>query len=179
MTYGELDSEDKVEIGRLATWSVSSAKSGHGIGMLRDNNLSTYWQSDGPQPHLVNLQFEKKTAVQQISFYYDFKQDESYTPLRISVKGGTAHHDLTELVSMELEGITGWVNINLEDIPGSGRPPRVFLLQLVILSNHLGGRDTHIRQLKLFSTREPVLSMSENEELPFTSPEFLRYTVLR
>ena len=26
----------------------------------RDNNTDTYWQSDGPQPHLVNIQFHKK-----------------------------------------------------------------------------------------------------------------------
>jgi anaphase-promoting complex subunit 10 len=44
MTYGDLDSDDRVDIGRLATWSVSSAKTGHGLEMLRDNNLDTYWQ---------------------------------------------------------------------------------------------------------------------------------------
>ncbi|KAF9173370.1 Anaphase-promoting complex subunit 10 [Mortierella sp. AD010] len=154
MIFGGLDSEDKVEIGKLATWSVSSDKTGHGLGLLRDNNLETYWQSDGPQPHLINMQFEKKTMVQQVSFYYDYKQDESYTPLRVSIRGGTAYHDLKELVNVEMEPITGWANITLEDILGSGRPPRVFLLQLAVLSNQLGGRDTHIRQLKLFSTRE-------------------------
>ena len=26
----------------------------------RDDNTETYWQSDGPQPHLVNIQFHKK-----------------------------------------------------------------------------------------------------------------------
>ena len=26
----------------------------------RDNNTETYWQSDGPQPHLINIQFHKK-----------------------------------------------------------------------------------------------------------------------
>ncbi|KAI1304074.1 Anaphase-promoting complex subunit 10 [Mortierella claussenii] len=118
MNYGALDSEDKKEIGRLATWSVSSDKTGHGIELLRDNNLETYWQSDGPQPHLINMQFEKKTPIQQVSFYYDFKQDESYTPQRISIRGGTAYHDLQELVNVEVEPITGWVNISLEDIPG-------------------------------------------------------------
>ncbi|KAG0324034.1 Anaphase-promoting complex subunit 10 [Dissophora globulifera] len=177
MTYGELDSEDKVEIGRLATWSVSSAKTSHGLDMLRDNNLDTYWQSDGPQPHLVNMNFEKKTSVQQVSIYYDLKQDESYTPLRISIRAGTAYHDLKELVNMEVEGITGWANITLEDALGSGRPPRVFMLQLAIISNQLGGRDTHIRQIKLFTTRVP--HPSGDELLPFTSPEFLRRSTLR
>ncbi|KAF9192858.1 Anaphase-promoting complex subunit 10 [Haplosporangium sp. Z 767] len=180
-TQGELDTHDKVEIGRLATWSVSTAKMGHGLHMLRDNNLETYWQSDGPQPHLVNMQFEKKTPVQQVSFYNDYRQDESYTPLKVSIRGGTTHNDLKELACVDVEEITGWVNINLEDAPSSGRAPRVFLLQLAILSNHLGGRDTHIRQLKLFSARDRSrLNLDEDDDdLPFTSPEYLRQTIIR
>lgn len=31
--------------------------SGFGVDQLRDDNLETYWQSDGSQPHLVNIQF--------------------------------------------------------------------------------------------------------------------------
>lgn len=30
---------------------------GFGVDQLRDDNLETYWQSDGSQPHLVNIQF--------------------------------------------------------------------------------------------------------------------------
>ena len=51
--------EDLSEIGKLAVWSVTSAKPGNGVELLRDNNLDTYWQSDGAQPHLVNIQFQK------------------------------------------------------------------------------------------------------------------------
>jgi anaphase-promoting complex subunit 10 len=47
------------EIGTDAVWSVSSCKPGFGVEQLRDNCLDTYWQSDGPQPHLVNVQFHK------------------------------------------------------------------------------------------------------------------------
>ena len=45
------------EIGDQAIWSLSSCKPGFGIDQLRDDNFDTYWQSDGPQPHLVNIQF--------------------------------------------------------------------------------------------------------------------------
>ena len=45
------------EIGDQAVWSLSSCKPGFGIDQLRDDNFDTYWQSDGPQPHLVNIQF--------------------------------------------------------------------------------------------------------------------------
>lgn len=45
------------EIGSQAVWSLSSCKPGFGVDQLRDDNLETYWQSDGSQPHLVNIQF--------------------------------------------------------------------------------------------------------------------------
>ena len=55
---------------------------GFGVDQLRDLSLETYWQSDGPQPHLINIQFKRKTTIQQVCIYSDFKQDESYTPNR-------------------------------------------------------------------------------------------------
>ena len=59
--------EDLSEIGKLAVWSVTSAKPGNGVELLRDNNLDTYWQSDGAQPHLVNIQFQKKVRVREVA----------------------------------------------------------------------------------------------------------------
>ena len=50
------------EIGRLAVWSVTTAKPGNGVELLRDGRDDTYWQSDGAQPHLVNIQFQKKVG---------------------------------------------------------------------------------------------------------------------
>jgi anaphase-promoting complex subunit 10 len=44
-------------------WSVTSAKPGNGVDLLRDDSLETYWQSDGAQPHLVNIQFQKKVST--------------------------------------------------------------------------------------------------------------------
>lgn len=35
---------------------------GFGVDQLRDDNLETYWQSDGSQPHLVNIQFRCRGA---------------------------------------------------------------------------------------------------------------------
>jgi anaphase-promoting complex subunit 10 len=43
---------------------LSSAKAGNGVEQLRDENTNTFWQSDGAQPHFVNIQFMKKTRVQ-------------------------------------------------------------------------------------------------------------------
>ena len=48
------------DIGKLAVWSVTSAKPGNGVELLCDDRDDTYWQSDGSQPHLINVQFQKK-----------------------------------------------------------------------------------------------------------------------
>lgn len=51
------------EIGNLAVWTVMSAKPGNGVELLRDNRDDTYWQSDGVQPHVVNIQFQRKVCL--------------------------------------------------------------------------------------------------------------------
>uniref|UniRef100_UPI00359021C8 uncharacterized protein isoform X2 n=1 Tax=Myxine glutinosa TaxID=7769 RepID=UPI00359021C8 len=85
------------EIGSQAIWSLSSCKPGFGVDQLRDDNLETYWQSDGSQPHLVNIQFRRKTAVKTVCIYADYKADESYTPSRVSLRVGNNFHDLQEI----------------------------------------------------------------------------------
>ncbi|PKI36957.1 hypothetical protein CRG98_042658 [Punica granatum] len=141
--------EDLREMGNKAAWSVSSCKSGNGVSSLRDDNLETYWQSDGAQPHLVNVQFQKKLVV----LYVDYKLDESYTPSKVSIRAGDGFHNLKEIRSVELVKPTGWVYISL-----SGNDPRetfvnTFMLQIAVLSNHLNGRDTHVRQIKVYGPR--------------------------
>uniref|UniRef100_A0A9J8ABK9 Anaphase-promoting complex subunit 10 n=1 Tax=Cyprinus carpio carpio TaxID=630221 RepID=A0A9J8ABK9_CYPCA len=81
------------EIGSQAVWSLSSCKPGFGVDQLRDDNLETYWQSDGSQPHLVNIQFRRKTTVKMLCIYADYKSDESYTPSKISVRVGNNFHN--------------------------------------------------------------------------------------
>ena len=51
---------NKRELGVEAVWSLSTAKPGNGVAQLRDDNIDTYWQSDGAQPHLINVQFQKR-----------------------------------------------------------------------------------------------------------------------
>jgi anaphase-promoting complex subunit 10 len=107
--------KDTSEIGKLAVWSVTSAKPGNGVELLRDNNLDTYWQSDGAQPHLVNIQFQKKVRLHELAIYADYKLDESYTPSKISVRAGNSFHDLREIKVVDLEEPMGWVRFPLTD----------------------------------------------------------------
>jgi anaphase-promoting complex subunit 10 len=66
---------EKHEIGDWAVWSLSSAKSGFGVQQLRDDDFSTYWQSDGDQPHYINIQFHKKMTIQEVALqlWYIYK----------------------------------------------------------------------------------------------------------
>ncbi|XP_031255171.1 anaphase-promoting complex subunit 10-like isoform X4 [Pistacia vera] len=145
--------DDLREMGSKAVWSVGSCKPGNGVSFLRDDNLNSYWQSDGPQPHLVNIQFQKKVKLQLVVIYVDFKLDESYTPSKISIRGGDGFHNLKEIKTVELDKPSGWVYLSL-----SGHDPRetfvnTFMLQIAVLSNHLNGRDTHVRQIKVYGPR--------------------------
>ncbi|KAH9722127.1 Anaphase-promoting complex subunit 10 [Citrus sinensis] len=136
--------DDLREMGKKAAWSVSSCKPGNGVSALRDDNLDTYWQSDGAQPHLVNIQFQKKVKLQEIK-------------------------------TVELVKPTGWVYISL-----SGNDPRdtfvnTFMLQIVVLSNHLNGRDTHVRQIKIYGPRPNPIP---HQQFQFTSSEFITYSTV-
>lgn len=55
-------------------------------------------RSDGAQPHLVNIQFQKKVKLQLVVLYVDFKLDESYTPSKISIRAGDGFHNLKVIV---------------------------------------------------------------------------------
>ncbi|KAK8673234.1 hypothetical protein V6N13_111583 [Hibiscus sabdariffa] len=148
--------DDLREMGKKAAFTVSSCKTGNGISSLRDDNLDTYWQlntSDGAQPHLVNIQFQMKAKLQLVVLYVDFKLDESYTPSKISIRAGDGFHNLKEIKTVELVKPTGWVYLSL-----SGNDPRetfvnTFMLQIAVLSNHLNGRDTHVRQIEVYGPR--------------------------
>jgi anaphase-promoting complex subunit 10 len=132
---------DKREIGDEAVWSLSTAKPGNGVHQLRDGcnstftslsrvyhahdshfyvslgNIDTYWQSDGTQPHLINIQFHKKMTISDIALYLDFKLDESYTPRKLSIRAGTTFHDLTEIKTQTISEPSGWITIPLMEQP--------------------------------------------------------------
>ncbi len=141
---GQLSVDGLREMGFESVLTISTAKSGNGVEQLRDGNLDTFWQSDGPAPHLINIQFTKKVAISKVCLYMDYTVDESYTAKKISVKSGTTQHDLVDITSVELQDPVGWCQINL---PGEeeGECLRTHLLQVRILSMHQNGRDTHVR----------------------------------
>lgn len=178
---------DLREIGDQAVWSLSTAKLGNGVDQLRDASTDTYWQSDGPQPHLVNIQFHKKMRIQEIAIYTDYKLDESYTPSKISIRAGTSFHDLQQVKVEELVEPSGWNTISLmqpptadDGVPMAERalePLRTYFIQLAVLANHQNGRDTHIRQIHVFAPRNRT---SNDMALPeMQTREFQIYACVR
>mmetsp|Transcript_23903 Transcript_23903/g.28925 ORF Transcript_23903/g.28925 Transcript_23903/m.28925 type:complete len:178 (-) Transcript_23903:495-1028(-) len=176
---GSDDKQDsRAEIGKLAVWSVTSAKPGNGVEALRDDNLETYWQSDGGQPHLVNIQFQKKVRLKELEIYADFKQDESYTPNKIAIRAGNSFHDLKEIKVVDLEEPVGWVSFSLTPENSDKEYLRAYFVQLAVLSNHQNGRDTHLRQVKIYGPRQD-LARAMGHPLEFSSLDFQMFSCVR
>eukprot|EP00882_Tetradesmus_deserticola_P016691 GHRQ01017843.1.p1 GENE.GHRQ01017843.1~~GHRQ01017843.1.p1 ORF type:complete len:181 (+),score=47.12 GHRQ01017843.1:565-1107(+) len=165
------------EIGALAAWSVTSAKPGNGVELLRDGSTDTYWQSDGAQPHLVNIQFPKRVDLSELHVYLDFKSDESYTPSRLAVRVGSTHHDLKDVCIVELREPTGWVVVPLAATQAS-KQLRAFHVQVAVLANHQNGRDTHMRQVLVYGPANSATPGLRDAGM-FDSLEFKCYSTMR
>ena len=150
-------SDNRREIGDEAVWSLSSAKQDSGVHQLRDDNPETFWQSDGPIPHVINIQFMKKTRISEVALLLEFRTDESYTPQIVSVRGGMYLQNLREVARVELNNPNGYVVIPLKTRVDE-REEQQFIytmnLQVAILQMFHQGKDTHVRQVKVFGVRD-------------------------
>lgn len=121
------------DISSLATWTLSSAKPGCALAQLRNPSPTTFWQSDGPQPHTLTLHFFKLVAIVKMRIHLDFELDESYTPTKMKFFAGMSEGALVEFGSWEvtettdpetgevhssIEGIRGWIDIPLKGVGG-------------------------------------------------------------
>ncbi|KAI7161988.1 hypothetical protein KC331_g9748 [Hortaea werneckii] len=158
------------EISSLASWTVSTAKPGNGVAALRSPDLAHFWQSDGPQPHLLSIHFFKLVSIVHIRLFLDFENDESYTPTKIQFLAGMSVHDIQEFAELSVSEPQGWYEVSFDnvgrvdpedesdeedprkDVDWSKRPVlRAFLIQVRILENHQNGKDTHLRAVQLFA----------------------------
>jgi anaphase-promoting complex subunit 10 len=167
------------EISEEAAWQLSSAKPSNGVSQLRDNNLSTFWQSDGPQPHQVSVLFHKKTKVECIAFFVDFKEDESYTPSELSIRIGSGFNATRQVVLFELKEPSGWVVVPLVSFEEAQAHCKTHILQFCVLNSHQNGRDTHIRQMKVFGPRQPETLGQGTELSEFSTVHFKQYSQIR
>lgn len=108
------------EISSLASWTVSTHKPGNGVAALRHPSTAHFWQSDGPQPHTLNIHFFKLVAIAHLRIFIDFSLDESYTPIKLELLAGTGHHDLQLVQELAPKDPKGWLDI---DLSKAGGPP--------------------------------------------------------
>lgn len=175
----EMEAMGLSDISNLASWTLSSYKSTNGIAALQDDSPLSFWQSDGPQPHNIDIHFSKRVSVERISFFTDYLVDESYTPSKVTVSTGTGYHDLMQLAYLEMDDARGWVHIPLNNIREDG-VIKTFLIRFTIISNLQNGKDTHLRALKVYSPVEKNNSSKQlSGEIGFTSIAMLSESMVR
>lgn len=176
-----------IDLSNLAAWTVSSAKPNYGIANIHDTSLDTYWQSDGPQPHSINIHFRRLMRLQWLSIFMSFSGDESYTPSEILIRSGTGRHELLDVCTLKFLEPQGWQHLDLTRFLAPSETARLFetrLIQVQVLANHQNGKDSHIRSIRMFKPRDGVpLSMEEEpdalEEMDFDALELSSFTGIR
>ncbi|KAH6606747.1 anaphase-promoting complex subunit 10 [Trichoderma cornu-damae] len=155
------------EISNLGKFTVSSHKPGNGVEQLRNDDLTSYWQSDGPQPHKLTIYFVKRVGIRDIRFYVDYGEDESYTPTKIVFKSGTSENNLIQFAAMNLDSPVGWQQVPLAGVGGEpdGNTLVSWVLQMQILENHQNGKDTHLRGIKIYAFDADAVQPSEPESI--------------
>ncbi|CDR46566.1 CYFA0S24e00210g1_1 [Cyberlindnera fabianii] len=174
----EAEDNGLVDIGALGAWSVSTYKQGSGVKELRDDSPETFWQSDGMQPHHLDVHFSKKVTISRVSLFTDYSLDESYTPSKIHILTGNGFHDLVEVVTLNLDKPTGWTTVVFSEKEDDSDGLKTFLLRLNIAENHQHGKDTHLRALKIYS-KKATFTLDHSVIGPFTSRKLLAESTIR
>ena len=99
--------------------------------------------------------------VSEICMYLDFKTDESYTPSKIAIRVQNSFEKLQEVQVIEFDEPIGWYsfklgNFNFENanMNRGNHFIKTMFVQIAIVQNQHSGRDTHVRQIKIFAPRE-------------------------
>ncbi|PBL03858.1 anaphase-promoting complex subunit 10 [Armillaria gallica] len=170
------------DISTRAKWSVSSAKFGFGVECLRDGDPETFWHSDGPQPHFITIEFPRKMPVQKLSIYLSHPLDDSYTPATLAIRAGTGSTDLQDVRIITLDKPDGWLTFDISSEPnddGDGlKPIYAYVLQIIVMTNHQSGKDTHVRGLRVLGPIEEQDPLDE-DVFTFKHPAYKMYETIR
>lgn len=176
-TYNELnklpdiniDMNKYVDIGCFGFWIASSYKNNFGIDNLTDNNPCTFWQTTSFGPHTLTVEFSKLIKISKIFLLFNYLLDESYTPYEIAIHIGNDENHLEPLckaycnINNHSSTDYFWFAVDLtktnpvssfEKLEIKTLKNRFYVyarcLRITVLSNQHNGRDTRIRQVKLF-----------------------------
>ncbi|GAW83557.1 hypothetical protein, conserved [Plasmodium gonderi] len=162
-------SKKYIDVGCLGIWKLSSSRNKSDMKKLKDENMNTYWQSSSLGPHTITIQFFKLTKITKIYLLFNYSLDESYTPYEILTKVGNDENHLDILCSnfcdvnkytfnepfwfiIDLEKFqfhSYFYNYNVKNFKHTNFV-HCRCLQICIMSNQHYGRDTRIRQVKIF-----------------------------
>ncbi|KAI1768887.1 anaphase-promoting complex, subunit 10-domain-containing protein [Hypoxylon sp. FL1150] len=152
------------EISNLASFTVSSYKPGSGVKELRDDDINQFWQSDGPQPHRLNIHFIKRVEIRVLRLYLDYELDESYTPTKIQIAAGFGPNMTIPFTTMELSAPKGWIDVPVAGAGGGadGDSLCCWFVRVVVLENHQNGKDTHVRGIKVYALDDAADTAERN-----------------
>ncbi|SCU86394.1 LAMI_0D01882g1_1 [Lachancea mirantina] len=158
----------------MGHFKASSTKEGYPIVSVMDGDPNTYWQSDGSQPHTIDVYFSKRVEIACIALFFSLFLDESYSPQIFEIYAGHGPSDATHYKTLHIGEINQWIALSFEDSRPDDRLLMCQFIRFVIPTNHENGKDTHLRGLKLFAAsagdplqaldiRRPDLTISLNE----------------
>jgi len=118
--------------------------------------------------------------VAETCYQSEYSRPHSYTPIKLLIRAGTSLYDLQDVKTVTMDKPTGWItfDVGAERSGKDGyRPLNVYAVQIVIAANHMNGKDTHVRGLKVLGAKEATLR--DDDMLPFTSQEFKMHEFVR
>jgi anaphase-promoting complex subunit 10 len=156
------------EITKSALWTVSTVKGGYAISSMFNRSEDDFWQSDAIPPHWIGAQFSAQTFLSKLSVFLAVDRDDTYTPVELVIYIGNDPTSLAEFKTAEPSKLQGWVDVDLN--------VSTIFLKVAITKNHQGGRDSRIRQIRLFG---PPYSPCIDPRVYFFSPEVTQYLSIR
>ncbi|EJS43855.1 doc1p [Saccharomyces arboricola H-6] len=175
-----LDSARMINVTHLALWKPSSFKLGNPVEFALDDSYDTFWQSDGGQPHQLDILFSKRMDICVMALFFSMIADESYAPSLVKVYVGHSSSDVTFYKMLEVRNVNGWVALRFPDNRDGDQLLKCQFIRLLFPVNHENGKDTHLRGIRLYvPSSEPHRETHEwAQTLPETSNMF-HDTILR
>jgi len=108
--------------------------------------------------------------------------DDSYTPSTLAIRAGTGISDLQDVRIVTLDKPDGWIAFDVSselvgDEEDRFKPVYAYVLQVIIVANHMSGKDTHVRGLRVLG---PIEDTAVNgDPFPFTSTKFKMFENVR
>lgn len=127
----------------MIEFQLSSHKRGYGLDEMLSTDIAEYWASDAVLPHKITIKFNRKEYIHNFDLYLSFIKDDSYTPEVVRWFFNNEAHE-TRLFEPE-----GWISFAVGQ--------RVVQIDIIIVSNHTDGKDSHVHGLRLMTSPQNTM----------------------